>query len=190
MDNQDRIYVQPNGLRCVAPRGVLLSGGCRWEDEEEDQDEDEGPHPAEPEAPQGLQYWIDLQKATAIEAYSKQNSAESDLHEMRMKLVALEAALRGPSRVRLAAEKVRPLLQRLVRGAPCAVVWAGMLATFFWNAAQSFDEQALANVIDLPDEVPARLVAAAISTAVFGLWSICFKTTIQNAVERKLDAAK
>ncbi len=174
--NEDRIYVEPSGIRAKAGPSGILPCGCHWEEPDEDEDEDEGPHPAETGG-----IWA---------AYESAINHNQELADIKQKIALLLNERQGPSRARLAAQRVAPLLQRLVRGAPCVVVWAGMVATFFWNAAQSFDEQALAAVIDLPEEVPARMVAAAISTAVFCLWSYCVKSMIQNAVERKLDAGK
>lgn len=160
----ERIYVTEAGLRVLSQDG-RLPPNCEWEDGDYSDHDDYDP-----------------------EVGFVKNDPE--MAEIKRQLAALLAAQSAPSRARLAAQRVRPFFQRLIRGTPCAVVWAGMLATFFWNAAQSFDEQALAAVIDLPEEVPARFVAAAISTAVFAIWSCCFKATIQNAVERKLDAGK
>ncbi len=171
----ERYYLTAQGVRKITREGPFLPPDFhQWEDDDEP-DENEGPHTA----------YQDQHTPAFLTNYQP-----SELTEVKQQLAMLLAERQGPSRARLVAQRVTPLLQRLMRGTPCAVVWAGMLATFFWNAAQSFDEQALAAVIDLPEEIPARFVAAAISTTVFAVWSFCFKTTIQNAVERKLDIGK
>lgn len=81
---------------------------------------------------------------------------------------------------------VTPIALRLVRQAPCLTVWAGMAATFFWNAFQALPEQPFAELFDLPEEVPQHLLAAVGQTAIFLIWSLCFRRTIRDALRDEL----
>lgn len=81
-----------------------------------------------------------------------------------------------------------PLLKRLAKPLPCLSVWAGMTATFFWNSLKNLPEQPFEGIVDLPDGTPEQAIAAGLQTAVFLLWTTCFKLTIQQAVRREFES--
>ena len=86
--------------------------------------------------------------------------------------------VRGPSLF----QKIKPYALAAVRPLPCLSVWAGMIATYFWNAFRSLPETPISAFIELPEGTPERLITALSETAVFLVWTLCFRATIKSAI--------
>ena len=82
-----------------------------------------------------------------------------------------------------------PLVRRLATPLPCLAVWAGMIGTFFWNSVRSLPDQPFGDLIEFDEGFPIRLIAAAGETAVFLVWTLCFRSTIRSAIRAEFQSS-
>ena len=150
MEENERIWVNPNGLRVVASLGPVEPGG-HWEDDPygDDDDDDDEDAPSSTAAAREADYW-------------------------RQKCAKLSQPV------------VLPFLAKIAAPLPCLGVWAGMIATFFWNSYHNMSDIPFDWIVDMPEDVPQRFIAAAGQTAVFLVWTACFRSTIRKALRAEL----
>lgn len=205
MDENDMIWVEPGGMR-VRGRG---SPGGYWECDGDgtlfddraahdqmlvDQANEPQPGDADYTGPGGIDYWASrkneetAKNPQSLEEFQRRREERDSSEEIEAfyARMAREYEAMNPSLL----TRFRRTLGRLFAPVPCLSVWAGLIGTYFWNSMNSMPEQPFEAFIELPEDFPAQLAASIGATAIFVVWTWCFRHTIREAIRKEFAESK